>query len=95
MNDIPKPVGPDAIREALKTMPQSPGVYRMIGADEKILYIGKAKNLRNRVRSYFQSGRGHVRTTSELVRRIRDLEFIVTDNEVEALVLESNLIKQH
>ena len=57
--------------------------------------MGKAKNLRNRVRSYFQSGRGHDPKTRELVRRIRDLEFIVTDNEVEALVLESNLIKQH
>ncbi|MGB8508700.1 MAG: excinuclease ABC subunit UvrC, partial [Pyrinomonadaceae bacterium] len=61
----------------------------------KIIYVGKAKNLRNRVRSYFQSGRGHDRKTRELVRRIRDLEFIVTDTEVEALVLESNLIKQH
>ena len=83
------------LEEKLKGLPTSPGVY--IHKDEagKIIYVGKAKNLRNRVRSYFQSGRGHDRKTRELVRRIADLEFIVTDNEVEALVLESNLIKQH
>ncbi|HJR06286.1 MAG TPA: excinuclease ABC subunit UvrC [Pyrinomonadaceae bacterium] len=83
------------LEEKLKNLPVSPGVY--IHKDEagKIIYIGKAKNLRNRVRSYFQSGRGHDRKTRELVRRIVELEFIVTDNEVEALVLESNLIKKH
>jgi excinuclease ABC subunit C len=83
------------LEEKLRNLPLSPGVY--IHKDEagKIIYIGKAKNLRNRVRSYFQSGRGHDRKTRELVRRIRDLEFIVTDTEVEALVLESNLIKKH
>jgi excinuclease ABC subunit C len=83
------------LEEKLKNLPLSPGVY--IHKDEagKIIYIGKAKNLRNRVRSYFQSGRGHDRKTRELVRRIVDLEFIVTDTEVEALVLESNLIKKH
>lgn len=83
------------LEEKLRNLPVSPGVY--IHKDEagKIIYIGKAKNLRNRVRSYFQSGRGHDRKTRELVRRIRDLEFIVTDTEVEALVLESNLIKKH
>jgi excinuclease ABC subunit C len=81
--------------EKLKNLPVSPGVYLHKDEAGKILYVGKAKNLRNRVRSYFQSGRGHDRKTRELVRRIRDLEFIVTDNEVEALVLESNLIKQH
>lgn len=83
------------LEEKLRNLPVSPGVY--IHKDEagKIIYIGKAKNLRNRVRSYFQSGRGHDRKTRELVRRIHDLEFIVTDTEVEALVLESNLIKKH
>jgi excinuclease ABC subunit C len=83
------------LEEKLKTLPVSPGVYLHKDDAGKIIYIGKAKNLRNRVRSYFQSGRGHDRKTRELVRRIHDLEFIVTDNEVEALVLESNLIKQH
>jgi len=83
------------LEEKLKNLPVSPGVYLHKDGGGKIIYVGKAKNLRNRVRSYFQSGRGHDRKTRELVRRIFDLEFIVTDNEVEALVLESNLIKQH
>ena len=83
------------LEEKLEVLPVSPGVYLHKDEAGKIIYVGKAKNLRSRVRSYFQSGRGHDRKTRELVRRIRDLEFIVTDNEVEALVLESNLIKQH
>src|SRR5437763_10933174 len=81
--------------EKLQNLPTSPGVYLHKDEAGKIIYVGKAKNLRNRVRSYFQAGRGHDRKTRELVRRIRDLEFIVTDTEVEALVLESNLIKLH
>ncbi|HYY56412.1 MAG TPA: excinuclease ABC subunit UvrC [Pyrinomonadaceae bacterium] len=83
------------LEDKLQTLPTAPGVYLHKDEAGKIIYVGKAKNLRNRVRSYFQSGRGHDRKTRELVRRIRDLEFIVTDTEVEALVLESNLIKQH
>jgi excinuclease ABC subunit C len=83
------------LEEKLQNLPTQPGVYLHKDEGGKIIYVGKAKNLRNRVRSYFQSGRGHDRKTRELVRRIRDLEFIITDNEVEALVLESNLIKQH
>jgi len=83
------------LEEKLKNLPTSPGVYIHKNADGKIIYVGKAKNLKNRVRSYFQSGRGHDAKTRELVKRIADLEFIVVDNEVEALVLESNLIKKH
>ncbi|HEX8181012.1 MAG TPA: excinuclease ABC subunit UvrC [Pyrinomonadaceae bacterium] len=83
------------LEEKLKNLPTAPGVYLHKDAGGKIIYVGKAKNLRNRVRSYFQAGRGHDAKTRELVRRIVDLEFIVTDTEVEALVLESNLIKQH
>ncbi|HEX8558291.1 MAG TPA: excinuclease ABC subunit UvrC [Pyrinomonadaceae bacterium] len=83
------------LEEKLKNLPTTPGVYLHKDAGGKIIYVGKAKNLRNRVRSYFQSGRRHDRKTRELVKRINDLEFIVTDTEVEALVLESNLIKQH
>jgi excinuclease ABC subunit C len=83
------------LEEKLRNLPVSPGVYLHKDEAGKIIYVGKAKNLRNRVRSYFQSGRGHDRKTRELVRRISDLEFIVTDTEVEALVLESNLIKRH
>ncbi len=81
--------------EKLKTLPNSPGVYIHKNDAGKIIYIGKAKNLKNRVRSYFQSNRGHDRKTRELVKRITDFEYIVVDNEVEALVLESNLIKKH
>jgi excinuclease ABC subunit C len=83
------------LEEKLRNLPTAPGVYLHKDEGGKIIYVGKAKNLRNRVRSYFQSGRGHDRKTRELVKRIIDLEFIVTDTEVEALVLESNLIKQH
>ncbi len=81
--------------EKLKNLPISPGVYIHKNSDGKIIYVGKAKNLKNRVRSYFQSNRGHDAKTRELVRRIADFEFIVVDSEVEALVLESNLIKKH
>ena len=83
------------LEEKLKNLPTSPGVYLHKNSDGKIIYVGKAKNLKNRVRSYFQSNKGHDRKTRELVKRIADLEFIVVDNEVEALVLESNLIKKH
>ena len=83
------------LQEKLASLPVSPGVYLHKDEAGKIIYVGKAKNLRNRVRSYFQSGRGHDAKTRRLVQRIHDLEFIVTDNEVEALVLESNLIKKH
>lgn len=81
--------------EKLKNLPTDAGVYIHKNADGKIIYIGKAKNLRNRVRQYFQSSRNQDLKTRELVKRIVDFEFIVTDTEVEALVLESNLIKKH
>lgn len=84
-----------SLEEKLKNLPNAPGVYLHKDADGRIIYIGKARVLKNRVRSYFQSGKGHDRKTRELVKRIADLEFIVTDTEVEALVLESNLIKRH
>lgn len=85
--------------EKLKEIPRSPGVYLYKDAAGKIIYIGKAKNLRSRVRSYFQASRaGEISyeiKTSELVRQIADVEFIVTDNEVEAFILEATLVKQH
>ncbi|HEY0050858.1 MAG TPA: excinuclease ABC subunit UvrC [Pyrinomonadaceae bacterium] len=83
------------LEEKLKNLPVAAGVYLHKNADGKIIYVGKAKNLRNRVRQYFQSSRNQDRKTRELVRRITDFEFIVVDSEVEALVLESNLIKKH
>lgn len=83
------------IAEKLKTLPTRAGIYIHKNEAGKILYVGKAKNLRNRVRSYFQSSRNHDPKTRQLVRLIADFEFIVVDNEVEALILESNLIKKH
>jgi excinuclease ABC subunit C len=81
--------------EKLELLPADPGCYLYKNDAGEIIYVGKAKVLRNRVRSYFQNSRGMDAKTQELVSRIADLEFIVTDNEVEALVLESNLIKLH
>lgn len=83
------------LEEKIKSLPVSSGVYIHKNADGKIIYIGKAKNLKNRVRQYFQSSKNQDAKTRELVKRIADFEFIVVDNEVEALVLESNLIKLH
>jgi len=83
------------IEEKLKTLPTKAGIYLHKNSSGKIIYVGKAKNLRNRVRSYFQASRNFDHKTRQLVRYITDFEFIVVDNEVEALVLESNLIKKH
>ena len=83
------------IAEKLKDLPTSAGIYLHKNAVGKIIYVGKAKNLRNRVRQYFQSSRHQEPKTRQLVKLIADFEFIVVDNEVEALVLESNLIKKH
>jgi excinuclease ABC subunit C len=81
--------------EKLKQLPTSPGIYIHKNSGGKIIYVGKAKNLRNRVRQYFQSSRNMDPKTRRMVKLIEDFEFIVVDNEVEALVLESNLIKKH
>jgi excinuclease ABC subunit C len=83
------------IAEKLKDLPTAAGIYLHKNATGKIIYVGKAKNLRNRVRQYFQSSRHQDYKTRQLVKLIADFEFIVVDNEVEALVLESNLIKKH
>ncbi len=83
------------LAEKLSHLPDKPGVYLMKDAGGKIIYVGKAVNLKNRVRSYFQSSRGHSPKTQALVARIADLEFIVTASEIEALILECNLIKKH
>ena len=83
------------LEKKLKILPAAPGVYIHKDQAGKIIYVGKAKILKNRVRSYLQQSKNHDRKTRELVRRITDFEFIVIDNEVEPLVLESNLIKRH
>jgi excinuclease ABC subunit C len=84
------------VRDKLKRLPAKPGVYLFRDERGDVLYIGKAKSLRPRVRSYFQAGRGDTRTSiPSLVGRIADLEVIVTGTEVEALHLEQNLVKRH
>ncbi|MBO0800377.1 MAG: excinuclease ABC subunit C, partial [Blastocatellia bacterium] len=83
------------LEEKLQNLPAQPGCYLHKNAKGEILYVGKARNLRNRVRQYFQNSRALDAKTQELVARISDLEIIVTDTEAEALILESNLIKQH
>ena len=82
------------LEEKLAHLPTSPGVYQHKDAEGKVLYVGKAKNLRHRVRSYFQKSRSHDGRLQALVRKIEDVEVIVTDTEAEALILENNLIKQ-
>ena len=83
------------IDEKLKRLPTAAGIYLHKNAAGKIIYVGKAKNLKNRVRQYFQSSRNADWKARKLRNLIDDFEFIVVDNEVEALVLESNLIKKH
>ena len=86
------------LRKKVLTLPYEPGVYMMKNKEAKIIYIGKAKNLRKRVLSYFNhrgSNEASNWKTSKLVSKIEDIEFLVTDNEIEAFLLESNLIKQY
>ncbi len=83
------------ITEELKKLPNSPGVYIMHDADDSIIYVGKAVNLHNRVRSYFRKIVGRGPQIDKMVEQIARFEYIVTDSELEALVLENNLIKEH
>ena len=85
----------DIIKQKLATLPTNPGVYLMKDKDGKIIYVGKAINLKNRVRSYFRAQPKEAVKTKALVRHIEDLEYIIVDNETEALVLECNLIKKY
>lgn len=83
-----------SLETKLKSLPDKPGIYQFFGDKNKIIYVGKAKNLRNRVRSYFQKNLESPKTQA-LVNKIKNLELIVTDSEIEALVLENNLIKKY
>lgn len=83
------------IEEELKKLPAKPGVYIMHDEKDEIIYVGKAISLKNRVRQYFQSSRGKSAKIEQMVSRIRRFEYIITDSELEALVLECNLIKEH
>lgn len=81
--------------EKLKKLPDHPGVYLMKDEAGDIIYVGKAVSLKNRVRQYFQSSRNHSTKVRVMVSQIRDFEYIMTDSELEALILECNLIKKH
>lgn len=83
------------IEEELKKLPKEPGVYIMHDAHDDIIYVGKAISLKNRVRQYFQSSRNLTPKIQQMVSKIARFEYIVTDSELEALVLECNLIKEH
>lgn len=83
------------IEEELKKLPGQPGVYIMHDAKDAIIYVGKAISLKNRVRQYFQSSRDKTAKIKQMVSKIARFEYIVTDSELEALVLECNLIKEH
>ena len=84
-----------ALADQLARVPDRPGVYLFRDGKGQVVYVGKAASLRSRVRSYFQESRGRDPKTDALVAQVRDLEYIVTDNELEALILESNLVKKH
>ncbi len=79
----------------LSKVPRKPGVYILKGMKENVLYVGKAKNLRNRLRSYFQDSANLDQRKAAMVRMVKDFSFIATGNELEALILEANLIKQY
>ena len=83
------------IQEELKKLPAKPGVYLMHNAQDEIIYVGKARILKNRVRQYFQSSYKRSVKIEHMVSHIAYFEYIITDSELEALVLECNLIKEH
>ncbi|MEO1787827.1 MAG: GIY-YIG nuclease family protein, partial [Pseudomonadota bacterium] len=92
----PKPPtvrGVDVIKDNLKRLPGKPGVYRMYDAVGDVLYVGKAKNLKNRVSNYARMG-GHTQRIAAMIANTAIMEFVVTETETEALLLEANLIKQ-
>ncbi len=83
------------IEQELKKIPQKSGVYLMKNENQQIIYVGKAVNLKNRVRQYFQNNKNHAPKVQTMVQHIKEFEYIITDSEMEALLLECNLIKKH
>jgi excinuclease ABC subunit C len=92
---LPLLKNPERLENRLKEIPPEPGVYLMRDATDRIVYIGKSRKLRSRVRSYFRESQKLTDRIAMMVRLVTDIEFIVTDTEAEALALEANLIKQH
>jgi len=86
---------PVHIQRILKTIPSDPGVYQYYDVDEKLIYVGKAKNLKKRVSSYFTKDRYDSRKTALLVKKIQNIKFIVVETEIDALLLENSLIKEY
>jgi excinuclease ABC subunit C len=86
--------GPEAIRRFIKTLPNRPGVYRMIDAEGDVIYVGKARSLKNRVMNYTRLG-GHTNRIAAMIALTSNMEFVTTESEAEALLLEANLIKRH
>lgn len=84
---------PSAVLSTLDTLPDSPGVYQMINSHDTIIYVGKAKNLKSRVSSYFKDSTKHTVAKYQMVTQVARIEIIETTTEIEALVLETNLIK--
>src|SRR5579859_3500254 len=85
----------ETIKRRLQAVPESPGVYLFRDNRSQVIYVGKALRLRDRLRSYFTPGYAQTARVSELIRKASDFEFVTTANEVEALVLECNLIKNY
>lgn len=85
----------ESLKYQISQIPRLPGIYKYFNKNDKIIYIGKAKNLKNRVGSYFNRDKNHTLKTKQLVGKIHKIEFIVTNSETEALLLENNLIKRH
>ncbi|HSG99024.1 MAG TPA: GIY-YIG nuclease family protein, partial [candidate division Zixibacteria bacterium] len=86
---------PEIVRDKLKALPDRPGVYQFRNARGKTIYIGKAKSLRNRVRTYFQARGAADAKTAVMIAQVADIELVVTDSEIEALILEANLVREH
>jgi excinuclease ABC subunit C len=92
---LPLVKNPERLETRLAEIPPEPGVYLMRDASDRIIYIGKSRKLRSRVRSYFRDSTNKTERINTMVKQVTEIEFIVTDTEAEALALEANLIKQH
>ena len=91
---ISSEIGKEVIKKELALIPKLPGVYKMINVKNEILYVGKAKNLPNRLKSYV-SEKNHIIRTERMLSQTKKIEITTTSNESEALLLEANLIKKH